>query len=382
MTRAVHITGLGLATPLGGTLDKTWQALLGSKYIIDHARVSDLCDGPGLRINRLSASVAREALAGSNWSASQIAGAALVIGTSKGPVDGWLAEIPSECECFYGMSEVAARLAAEFRIGGPRVTMSAACASGLHALIRATMLIQQGDADRALVIGAESSLHPMFLQSFRRLGVLAPPHIGCRPFDEHRSGFLMSEAAAAICLEASDLTEPPRGRITIDRFALAGDATNLVGIDPDGRTLRRLLNQTIDHRPINLMHAHGTGTASNDPIELAAIEAALPVDPTGQKPHLYSHKGALGHSLGAAGMVALVINCLAHRDQIVPPNVRTSAPLEAAGLRISQKAERRSIGRSVVAASGFGGAAAAVSIISTVISTAPVESSEAMPPTA
>ena len=80
------------------------------------------------------------------------------------------------------------------------------------------------------------------------------------------------------------------------------------------------------------------------------------------KPLLYSHKGALGHSLGAAGLVAVVLNALAHRHGIVPPNVRTSRPLPARAVHIDRDARRRPIRRSIAIASGFGGASAALSL--------------------
>src|SRR5204862_7358830 len=99
---------------------------------------------------------------------------------------------------------------------------------------------------------------------------------------------------------------------------LGGAATHLTGGDPEGTTLRRLLNHVVDGQPVDLVHAHATGTEMNDPIELAAIESALPAD---QDPPaiLYSHKGALGHSLGAAGLVSVVLNCMSHHKGVVPP---------------------------------------------------------------
>ncbi len=209
-----------------------------------------------------------------------------------------------------GLHEIAESLATEFRFGhGPRLTYSAACASGLHALIHATMLIQSGQVRRALVVAAEASVHPLFIGSFRRLGVLPPEGFGCRPFDHDRAELpnMSMNLAAAICLESADISTPrqsPRILAQVDRFAMGGDATHLTGVDPNGRTLRRLLTQVIDNRPVDLIHAHGTGTPMNDPIELAAIEDSLSTaeDPTSR---LYSHKAHSqpGHSLGACRVV-------------------------------------------------------------------------------
>ena len=217
-------------------------------------------------------------------------------------------------------------------------------------------MIEAREADRVLVVASESSIHPLFLGSFQRLGVLPPEGIGCRPFDHVRRGFLMSEAAAAICLEAS---EKPAGTM-VDRYAFGGDATHLTGSDPDGSTLRRLIANAADGRPVDLVHAHGTGTDTNDPLELAAIQSSL-LDPS-PRPVLYSHKGALGHSLGSAGLVATAINWLIHRTGKVPGNVRTINPLAAPRLTLSAEVVHHRVARSLMIASGFGGAMACVSL--------------------
>jgi len=136
----------------------------------------------------------------------------------------------------------------------------------------------------------------------------------------------------------------------------------MTGGDPDGATLRRLLQQVVAARPVDLVHAHGTGTIFNDPIELAAMETSCCA---GEAPPLvYSHKGALGHSLGAAGIVSVALNCLMHRHGVVPPNVQTRSPLPTRRLRIAGEVVRTPVRRSVAVAAGFGGPAAVVSLIS------------------
>jgi 3-oxoacyl-(acyl-carrier-protein) synthase len=253
--------------------------------------------------------------------------------------------------------------------------VSAACTSGLHALVRGAMMIRSGEVSQALVVATEASVHPLFLGSFQRLGVLARPGVGCRPFDKNREGFVMSEAAAAVLLKADDAPESPRpaGRgssarssppapIYLDGFALGADATHLTGGDPDARVLRYLLSRLLDHRPVDMFHAHGTGTSANDQTELAAIEAVI--DEHTAFPALYSHKGALGHSLGAAGLVSVVLNCQAHASGVVPPNVQTRDPLPTGRVTLSPGAVRGPVRRSVAVAAGFGGAMAAVSLVS------------------
>jgi 3-oxoacyl-[acyl-carrier-protein] synthase II len=255
-------------------------------------------------------------------------------------------------------------LAAELGTRGPLLTLSAACASGLHALIRAAMMIRSGEVRQAVVVATEASVHPLFLGSFQRLGVLAKPGAGCRPFDRNRTGFYMSEAAAAVLLNAANPDDAGSASILFENFSLGGDATHLTGSDPDGRVLRHLLHKVLAGRPVDLIHAHGTGTLLNDETELAAIEAAVSVsncDPE-QRPAVYSHKAALGHSLGVSGLLSVILNCQSHATGVVPPNVRTTEPLPTRNVSIRQAITRRQISRSLAMAAGFGGPAAVVSL--------------------
>jgi 3-oxoacyl-[acyl-carrier-protein] synthase II len=278
----------------------------------------------------------------------------LFVATSKGPVEAWLGSGPQTA----GLGQINVDLAGELKFGaGPRLTLSAACASGLHALIRAALAIAAGEADRVLVVAVEASVHPLFISSFQRLGVLAPEGVGCRPFDLDRRGFVMSESAAAVCLESA-AAAVGRPLACVDRWAIGGDATHLTAGDPAAKTLRRLLRQVVGGGAVDLVHAHGTGTIVHDPVELAAIASMTGLS----RPILYSHKAALGHSLGAAGLVSVVLNCLCHRHGKIPGNIRSPHPLPMQNLQFSTSPIAAAISRSIAIASGFGGSVAAVSL--------------------
>jgi 3-oxoacyl-[acyl-carrier-protein] synthase II len=351
------ITGIGLVSALGGSAPQTWGALLAGRSISDHSRVAGFTGAD--RAVPMAFAAAGEALGQAGWSASDCAkdDSGLFVGTSKGLIETWMQSGALDLSC--GLARIDSELAERLRFGcGPRMTLSAACSSGLHALLRAVMAIESGEAQRALVVAVEASVHPLFISSFRRLGVLAPEGYGCRPFDLARKGFVISEAAAAVCLESrADARGRPLARI--DRWAIGGDGTHLTGGDPEANSLRRLLSRVAVGR-INLIHAHATGTVVSDPVELAAIESIVGA----AHPILYSHKGALGHSLGAAGLVSVVINCLCHSHGMVPGNVRSKEPLAVGGLRFSSGAAQRRIERSVALAAGFGGPLAAVLLAS------------------
>jgi 3-oxoacyl-[acyl-carrier-protein] synthase II len=370
----VAIGGYGLVSPLGVSAAQTWDAVMAGRAIDTHGRVSLESHEDEPRIITLAIHAAREAVAAAGWSSDELSdeATAVIVGTSKGPVDTWLTAPPEHmsnqacvaagADDVFGLAGVCSAVARDIGAGGgPRLTISAACASGLHALARACMVICARQVERAIVVAAESSLHPMFLQSFKRLGVLPKDGVGCRPFDEYRDGFLMSEAASAVCLTAREAAadgDAP-AEVFVDRFALGGDATHLTGSDPDGQLLRHLIQHIAWNHPIDLVHAHGTGTLTNDPVELSAIDATVQGNP-----NVYSHKGALGHTLGAAGLVSVVLNCMAHERGVIPPNVRTERPLRADHVTISPEAVRRDVRRSLAIAAGFGGATAVVGLTS------------------
>jgi 3-oxoacyl-[acyl-carrier-protein] synthase II len=410
-----------LVTPLGSNTDETWNALLDGRAIGDHSQAI-LKRSPDMeRVAQLALHASREAIAKSGWTESALweEETALIVGTSKGPIESWLrGPAPSLVN---GIADTAARVAQALQMGnGPRLTVSAACASGLVALAQAAMLLRSGIAQRALVIGVESSLHLLFQGCFQRLGVLAAADLACRPFDQDRTGFFMSEAAAAVCLEAGDsrkaissecspspgipakgwgggflnpltpsptlpdstefvagrntgggermtarpASDPPQdsGCLELESFAVGGAGVHLTSGDPMGATLRYLLRGVVADHDVDLVHAHGTGTISNDATELAALgDVLLSQD---EPPILYSHKAALGHSLGASGLVSVVLNCLMHREGVVPGNVNTPCAVEASKLQIAQTKLRRSIRRSIAIASGFGGSTVVVSLSS------------------
>lgn len=340
-----------------GDLESTWANLHRGASIDHHARID-------LPVERSRGAHLALSTGGRCAFGKLDPDAAVIVGTSKGAVEDWLIPPTSDNPggglrpC--GLGSIASELSHSLRTRGPVLTVSAACASGLHALIRGAMMIQSGEVRQALIVAAEASVHPLFLGSFERLGVLARPGEGCRPFDRNRTGFYMSEAACAVLLESAD--DGTTAPLYVERFALGGDATHLTGGDPQGRVLRKLLARVVDGRPVDLIHAHGTGTEMNDATELAAIEAMVCDQPG--PPVAYSHKAALGHSLGASGLLSVVINCMCHTTGQVPPNIRTTDPLPTHRVVIPRTVTERPVRRSLALAAGFGGPLAVVALAS------------------
>ena len=264
----------------------------------------------------------------------------LFCGTSKGPVGTFLAAMErmrngkgmTETQATHvalGVGAMGAFLRERLGVKGPAHTSVAACSSGMHAFHRAVRAVERGECARALVVAADASLHPLFEGSFARLGVLAPVNADglrrCEPFGEKGEGFFLIEAAAAVMLEKSEVGSEKSG-VRVERTWIGGDSTGLLGIDEETRTLRAAL-RGMGEEGVAFVHAHATGTG-HDQFEMAAIRSVFPEAP------VFSHKQWLGHSLGAAGLVSVVLSAMSHQARRTP--IGTKVEEDARSLTIAQ----------------------------------------------
>lgn len=354
----VYIAGTGLVTVQGLSVSENWQNLLAGR-VLHETGIVPLARDPALpRVSQLAIHAAREAHAAAGAPPLDDGRTALVIGTSKGPIEDWIDQLDGRRapNLSLGLAQVAADVATALgHCHGPRLTYAGACASGLHALGRAYDLMTSGQCDRALVVAAEASTHALFRANFARLGVLAEPSEGCRPFDVGRRGFLLAEAAAAVVVCT---TPPDASSVEVARIACLADAAHLTAPDPAGRALRRAL-ETVGIDGVSFVHAHGTGTPHNDAAELAAIATVCERHP----PTIYSHKHAIGHTQGAAGLIGVVLNERVHRAGTAPGNANTRAA-EPSPLMIPSTVSALRVRQSLVIAAGFGGTLAAARLSS------------------
>ncbi len=285
-----------------------------------------------------------QALTQARWTADICANGdtALFVATSKGPI----LRLLEACAVQHGGGQLSESLAWHIALGpaalqtvltnminpgGPVQTHVAACAGSLVAMHRACHGISRGEFKRAIIVAADASIHPLFEHSFENLGVFAPPdesgHRHCRPFNASGSGFFMSEAAAAVCLQAGE-----GGSVEVENCLLLADGTHLLAIDPVGTSLERGLRACAAAKEVAFVHAHAAGT-QHDQVELAAIGRAC-----GAEAAVFSHKRWLGHSLGASGLVGVVISTLCHQHGELPTGQGISRPA-----------------RSITVGQGFGG---------------------------
>lgn len=366
------ITGIGIATPLGPDRESTWRRLLagdsGLTWIDSERRWASGRAMIAVDRNRCRVSALAEQVATEAWHDSRLSKDALdptrlgcVFGTSKGELSDLLNDTDQSWLDLWP-SGAATRLAQGFDCQGPVLAPVAACATGLVACIRAAELIQSGLCDVVLAGSADASLFPAVIGSFQRLGVLAhcgdDPTTAFRPFDKHRSGFLIGEGAACLVLERREHAKA-RGVGWYGEWIagrLGSDPSGLTKCDPSAQSLQRVLADVLTCclAPPEYFNLHGTATKTNDIAECRAVRAAL--GPAAAAVSCSGVKGSLGHLLGAAGSVELALTLLALRDQIVPQTRNLSEPDPACGLDLTPGTPRqRPIHTAIKISSGFGG---------------------------
>jgi len=286
----------------------------------------------------------------------------LIASTTKGGVDCLervarnLPTVPDDIP----LPALGAALRRRLGLTTPGFTVSAACASGSSALGRAGQIIATGAATSVLVV-AFDAVSEFIFSGFSALQALSPG--ACAPFDRGRSGLTLGEGAAALLL-ASPERARNEGREPVGELLGWGASNDAVHITAPARDSRGLIQAIraalaqagIEPGDVGGVSAHGTGTIYNDLMELNAFrtvfgERGVPV---------YGVKGALGHTLGAAGAIESVIALRALAEGVVPGTVGFKDPDPAAvGLVHTEPAPLRA-SRLLLTNSGFGGVNAAL----------------------
>ena len=229
----------------------------------------------------------------------------------------------------------AARVGRVLNVRGPNTTINSACASGTDAIGHALNMIRSGSADVLLAGAAEAIVSPVGVASMAVLGALTKewndePERASRPFDAHRSGFVLAEGAGILLLEPEERALE-RGATILAELAGTGwsfDATNDTAPDAEGQSLamiRALHAAGLKPEDVSYINAHGTSTPLNDKAETAAIKLAFGEDVARRVP-ISSIKSMIGHSGAGAGGVEAVASVLTIRDNILPPTINYEFP--------------------------------------------------------
>jgi len=249
---------------------------------------------------------------------------------------------------------------------GPNYATVSACSSANHAIGDAANIIRRGDADVMLAGGAEAGIGEIPIAAFAAMRALSTkcndePARACRPFDAGRDGFIMSEGAGILVLEALDHALARGARIhgELAGYAATDDASHITLPAPGGRGAvasmsLAMADAGMTPADIGYINAHGTSTLPNDKAETAAIKTAFGED--AQATPVSSTKSMTGHLLGAGGGIEAIACILAIKNGILPPTINYEVPDPDCDLDyIPNVARHSAISTAMSNSFGFGG---------------------------
>lgn len=212
---------------------------------------------------------------------------------------------------------------------GPSLPVVTACATSTNAIGEAYRAIKHGYADAIIAGGTEACVIPLGIAGFanaRALSRSEDPKYASLPFNRNRGGFVMAEGAAILVLEEYEHAVARGAEIIAEvcGYGNTCDAYHVTAPRPDGKTQAAAIRMALDEAgyssdDVLYINAHGTGTALNDPSETEAFKLALGDD--AYKAHISSTKSAMGHLLGAAGAVEALAAILALKNSMIPPTI-------------------------------------------------------------
>lgn len=398
--RQVAITGLGIVSCLGDSVEAFWRALCAGECGL---RPITKFDTTGLRnenagevqdftlSEHLPERAAAEEFEGLDeasqfavaaaWDAWTDAGLAttlpdsdrvgIAFSTNFGGAESWevycaeLAEGDADPAlfCRFAFNDAADHTARLLRAGGPKLTLSNSCSSGATAMGAAFDLVRTGRAD-VVVTGGHDGLGLSSLAGLSILRTISPDT--CRPFDKNRSGTVFGEGAGVLVLE--DLEHALRrdarvyGRML--GYGVNNNAYHLTAPDKDGAGMVAVLRMALASAQIgatdlDYVNAHATGTQYHDVAETQAVKEVL-----GQRAYeipMTSIKGGTGHGMAAAGAMEAIATLLTMRDGILPPTIHYETPdLECDLDCVPNEARAQQVETAISVSAGIGGNNSAV----------------------
>jgi len=402
MKRRVVITGLGVITSLGETVDELWENLCAGKSGIGPVTRWDFSKYPvrfggecpsfdvtkygidvreAKRLDRfgqfgLAASVNAVKDAGIDFSKEDRFRCGVLIGSGIGGIE--TLEEQNKILNDRGVTRVSpftvprlmvnaasGNVSILYHIHGPNTAVATACATGSNAIGDGARFIQQDHADVMIAGGSEAALCGLGMASFCAARALSTrndePAKASRPWDKDRDGFVMSEGAGVVILEEYEHAKRRGARIYAELigYGMSGDGCHITAPEPEGKgaamAMRLALQDGgINPDQVNYINAHGTSTPLGDVAETKAMKSTF-----GQ--HAYklavsSTKSAMGHLLGASGGVEAVATAMAIHRNLVPPTINLDNPDAECDLDyVPHKARDLKVDVAMSNSFGFGG---------------------------
>jgi nodulation protein E len=362
MNRVV-VTGIGVVSPVGSSIDEFWSALvearsgIGPITIIPTERLTARVAAQVLDFNpdahfeprqsnvmdrfaQFAVVAARSAVADAKLEIGEAL--ALDIATIIGTGVGGQNTQDSSYFRLYGQNAAklhpltiprlmvngaVSHVSMDLGLKGPTFSVATACASGTHAIGQAFHMLRSGAAPVAITGGADACVTVGTLKGWEALRVLSADT--CRPFSKTRSGLVLGEGAAIVVLETREHALARGARIYAELlgFGMSADAGDITAADPDGaaRAMQAALRDArVNAEAIDYVNAHGTATTLNDRMETIALRKTF--GSSAERLAISSSKGVLGHSLGAAGALELAASALALHMQTIPPTANYEEP--------------------------------------------------------
>ncbi len=406
MKRRVVVTGLGLVTPLGTGLEKSWNNICSGKSGIDlitrfdvsnygvqiAAEVKDFKSDDFMdkkQVKHLDLFVqygiaaAMMAMKDSGFEVTEEN--CERIGVITGCGMGGLPTIekyhkvclergPKRITPFFIPMVIpnmpSGHISMVLKTKGPNLTLTTACAAGTHAVGEAYRHIKYGSSDMVITGGTEAVVCPLGISGFSAMKALSTrndsPQEASRPFDKDRDGFVMAEGAGMLVLEEYEQALARGARIyaEVTGYGLSSDAYHIAAPPENGEGGARAMNvalQDAGFTPdrIDYINAHGTSTPLNDRCETIAINTVF--GDHAKSLAVSSTKSMTGHMLGAAGGIESVFTALSVSDQIAPPTINLKNPSPECDLDyVPNEARKMEIRAAMSNSFGFGGTNAAI----------------------
>lgn len=397
----VVVTGLGVVSPLGNSVDDFWtkcrNGVSGAARITGfdtenhHSKIACEVSGfdPDVRISKkqsrrmarfsqfaVYAAIEAVTHAGLDFASMDSSRVGCLVGSAAGGYDvleeqyaTFFAEGPQHGNLLNVPKTIAnmasCMVALNLGITGPNFAAVSACATGGHNIALANMMIRSGQADVVVAGGTEAAITPMVLDAYGCMGVLStrnddPAHAS-RPFDRDRDGFVIGEGAGIVILESASHARA-RGAEVLARFLGAGmtcDAHSVAIPAPDGKQAARAMTDAlrsggISPDTVGYINAHGTSTRANDTVETLAIRSAFGAH--ADKLSVSSTKSMIGHTLGAAGAIGAIAAILSLRDGVIHPTINYENPDPDCTLDYTPNTARDRVVHAAISNSfGFGG---------------------------
>ena len=398
--RRVVVTGLGLVTPVGNTVEETWAGLLAgrsgagpiTKFDATRQQVRFACEvknfDAGAYIDRKEARrydlFAQYAIAASHQAVMQagihqapdLTRVGVVLGTGIGGMQtfedncrAFIEKGPDRVSPFFVpmfIPNMAGGLVSiRYGLKGPNFAPVSACASSAHAIGESFRMIRDGMADAMVTGGSEAAITGLTVAAFANMKAMSTrnddPERASRPFDKDRDGFVLGDGGSAVVLESLEHAER-RGATILGEvlgYGLSGDAYHISAPAPDGEGAQRamrmcLADAEVDVSRVDYVNAHGTSTPLGDIAETQAVKAVF--GDRARQLVFGSTKSMTGHLLGGAGALEFVIALLAATRGKIPPTINQVTPDPECDLDCApNRMVERDVDVAISNAFGFGG---------------------------